>query len=98
MTEHSHTLALIWAKVSLWAEMKSNHSFWDTVLKVSKSQFPLKLFYAKARFFLLVDLREFFFQIWGRWDRKKEKSSENDQLTDLTFSELFFLLHFQSFF
>ena len=28
--------------------MKSNHSFWDTVLKVSKSQFSLEPFYAKA--------------------------------------------------
>ena len=45
---------------------------------------------AKARFFLLVDLREFFADL-GSGDGKKEKrkkSSENDQLTG----------HFQSFF
>ena len=36
----------------------------------------------KARIFLLVDLREIFFQIYGRGDEKKKlKGSENDQLT-----------------
>ena len=43
----------------------------------------------KARIFLLVDLRDFFFQIQGQGDEnKRKKSSENDQLT----------IHFQSFF
>ena len=44
----------------------------------------------KARFFLLVDLREFFSDLGsGGGDEKyKEKSSENDKLTG----------HFQSFF
>ena len=45
-------------------------------------------------FFLLVDLRDFFFQIKGQGT---EKSSENDQLTGhfqsffFSFSEFFFL-------
>ena len=40
-------------------------------------------------FFLLVDLREFFFRYWvGGQKKKKKKSSQNDQLTG----------HFQSFF
>ena len=49
---------------------------------------------SKARFFLLVDLQDFFFQIKGWEDGKK--SSENDQLTGhfqsffFSFSELFF--------
>ena len=44
---------------------------------------------SKSRFFLLVDLREFFFSDLGSGDEKKRnKSSENDQLTGL-FQSLF---------
>ena len=51
----------------------------------------------EARFFLLVDLREFFFRFRVDGMKKKKKSSENDQLTGqlvifrlFFFSELFF--------
>ena len=43
---------------------------------------------ADARFFLLVDLRDFFSDLGSGDGKKKKKSSENDQLTG----------HFQSFF
>ena len=50
----------------------------------------------QARFFLLVDLREFFFRSRvGGTKKKKKKSSENDQLTG-HFQSFFFF--FQSFF
>ena len=49
----------------------------------------------QARFFLLVDLREFFFR--SRVGGTKKKSSENDQLTG-HFQSFFFFFFFQSFF
>ena len=42
----------------------------------------------KARIFLLVDLQEIFFKFRVEETKKKDKSSENDQLTG----------HFQSFY
>ena len=55
-------------------------------------------FKGKARIFLLVDVREFFFRFRFRGrKKKKKKSSENDQLTG-HFQSFFFFLHFQSFF
>ena len=42
----------------------------------------------KARIFLLVDLRDFFFRFRVEGTKKKKKGSENDQLTG----------YFQSFF
>ena len=46
---------------------------------------------SKARIFLLVDLREFFFRVRVGGDEKK--SSENDQLTG-HFQSCFFFRHF----
>ena len=52
----------------------------------------------KARIFLLVDLREFFFRFRvGGTKKNKYKSSENDQLTD-HFQSFFFLFSFFFFF
>ena len=59
--------------------------------------FLTRFMYALGQIFLLVDLREFFFRFSvGGWE-KKQKSSENDQLTGhfqsfffFSFSELFF--------
>ena len=49
---------------------------------------------ALGQIFLLVDLREFFFQIKGRGQgKKREKSSENDQLTG-QFQSFFFRAFF----
>ena len=58
------------------------------------------LTFHKARIFLLVDLREFFSDLGSRGQKKRKKSSENDQLTghfqslffsvDWSFSESFF--------
>ena len=53
------------------------------------------LIYGKARIILLVDLREknFRFRVWGGREKKKAL-----KMTSGSFSELFLLLHFQSFF
>ena len=60
----------------------------DYLLFLECQEFLIYIFWPE--FFLLVDLRDFFFQIKGWGDRKKnwKKTSENDQLTG----------HFQSFF
>ena len=52
------------------------------------------MFEIRPEFFLLVDLREFFFQIQDLGDgkKKKNKSSENDQSTG--HFQIFFLFFF----
>ena len=56
-----------------------------------------EMYLVQARFFLLVDLREFFFRSRVRGTKKKKKSSENDQKKKSSENDQL-TGHFQSFF